>query len=190
MSQAAALATLQPHQSNLVPSVSEDAEPLFFSHDISSDVYSRTVVQPQLHPGQRFALLFLHVGARTTEAVFFAREDSLVTSRFPGFEKELLQYLPNLLANVKCYNGRNHHFATEMLATEMGHLFEHIWLEVLCTEKIKRAATAHYSGETSWNWKEEQRGIFHITLQAGVEDRALIEEAARASKIILAKILG
>jgi hypothetical protein len=138
---------------------------------------------------QRFELLSLHVGPVTTEALFYAREDSLVTSRFPGFDRELLRLLPNLLKNVKCYNGHNHHFATEMLATELGHLFEHIWLEVLCCEKIKNASSAHYSGETSWNWKKEPRGLFHITLRAGTADRELIEQAATISKRILNYIL-
>jgi hypothetical protein len=142
-----------------------------------------------LLPEQRFDLLSVSVGHETTEAIFYAREDSLVTSRFPGFEKELLRILPNLLKNVKCFNGQNHHFATEMLATEMGHLFEHIWLEVLCCEKLRVARSAHYSGETSWNWKDEPRGLFHITLQAGLADRQIIEESARVSKMILARIL-
>src|SRR5690606_202757 len=96
-----------------------------------------TTISQLLPAGQKFELLSLHVGMATTEALFFAREDSLVTSRYPGFEHELLKILPNMLKNVKCYNGHNHHFATEMLATEMGHLFEHIWLEVLCSEKLR-----------------------------------------------------
>src|SRR5690606_13610741 len=143
-----------------------------------------------LQPNKKFELLTLEIGQDSTEAIFFARHDSLITSRFPGFEKELLRLLPHLLDNVKCFNGHNHHFATEMLATEMGHLFEHIWLEVLCCEKLKVSSKAHYAGETSWNWRQDPRGMFRIHINAGIEDKELIERSALMSKIILEKCLG
>lgn len=142
-----------------------------------------------LRPSQRFELLSFTIHQDSTEALFFARQDSLITSRFPGFEKELLRHLPNLLDNVKCFNGHDHHFATEMLATELGHLFEHIWLEVLCTEKLKVSRKAHYAGETSWNWRVDPRGLFRIHLNAGIQDKELIEKSALLSKIILEKCL-
>ncbi len=144
---------------------------------------------PLLASDQRFELLTIKIGKQSTKAVFYAREDSLVTSRFPGFDKELLRILPNLLDNVKCYNGQNHHFATEMLATETGHLFEHIWLEVLCCEKLRTCKQAHYAGETSWNWRKEPRGFFHVTLNATKADQKLIEDTAGISMRILHQIL-
>lgn len=143
-----------------------------------------------LRSGQKFELVSLTIHQDSTDAVFFARHDCLITSRFPGFEIQLLELLPNLLDNVKCFNGHNHHFATEMLATEMGHLFEHIWLEVLCSEKLKVSRKAHYAGETSWNWRQDPRGMFHIHLNAGMEDRELIERSALMSKVILDKVLS
>lgn len=145
---------------------------------------------PVMLPEQRFELLSIEVGEASTKAVFFAREDSLVTSKFPGFDKSLLKILPNLLQNVKCYNGQNHHFATEMLATETGHLYEHIWLEVLCCEKLRTAKTAHYCGETSWNWKKDPRGLFHITLNANTSDNQLIVDTAQISMRILEQVLN
>jgi hypothetical protein len=144
---------------------------------------------PHLQRNQRFELLSVSV-SQCTEALFFARQDSLVTSRFPGFEKKLLKQLPQLLSNVKCYNGQNHHFATEMLATETGHLFEHIWLEVLACEKVRLTSKAHYWGETSWNWKREPYGLFHIRLNAGKSDLALINSAAQTSMEILQQVLN
>jgi hypothetical protein len=145
---------------------------------------------PALRPEQRFELLSVEVGPQCTRAAFFAREDSLVTSKFPGFDKELIKILPNLLTNVKCYNGQNHHFGVEMLATETGHLFEHIWLEVLCCEKLRCARKAHFCGETSWNWKRDPRGLFHVTIDATDQDKPLVEETARISMRILEKVLA
>jgi hypothetical protein len=138
----------------------------------------------------RFELLTIAISKTSTKATFMAREDSLVTSRFPGFDRQLLAILPNLLQNVKCYNGQNHHFATEMLATETGHLYEHIWLEVLCCEKLRTAQTAHYAGETSWNWKKDPRGLFHIQLNANHADRQLIQDTANISLRILEQVLN
>lgn len=137
----------------------------------------------------RFELLSLQIDKTGTLAEFRAREDSLVTSKFPGFEKKLLVILPHLLDNVKCYNGQNHPFAVEMLATETGHLYEHIWLEVLCCEKLRTAHTAHYRGQTSWNWKKDPRGIFHVELNATEKDRHLIEYTSQISLRILEQVL-
>lgn len=142
-----------------------------------------------LSPHQQFEIVSLTVQQDFTEALFLARQDCLITSRFPGFEKKLLQILPHLLDNVKCFNGHNHHFATEMLATETGHLFEHVWLEVLCGEKLKKSHKAHYAGETSWNWRVDPRGLFRIHINAGIEDKDIIEMAALKSKYILEEVL-
>jgi hypothetical protein len=76
-----------------------------------------------------------------------------------------------------------------MLATETGHLFEHIWLEVLCCEKLRTAKSAHYAGETSWNWKKDPRGLFHIHLNATNADRELIQETSQISLLIIEQIL-
>ena len=142
-----------------------------------------------LPPNKQFELLSMEIEQDSTEALFFARHDCLITSRFPGFEKKLLQRLPQLLCNVKCYNGQNHHFATEMLATETGHLFEHIWLEVLACEKIRVSSKAHFCGETSWNWKKDPYGLFHVRINAGKNDLALIHSTAATSIEILQQVL-
>ncbi len=153
--------------------------------------YRPTVIEscPLLAPNQRFELLHLHLQQDSTEAVFLARHDSLMTSQFPGFEKRLLNLLPELLDNVQCFNGCGHNFATEMLATEIGHLYEHIWLEVLCCEKLKSATVASYSGETCWNWHQDPLGMFRISITAGIEDKELIERSAWISSVILQKCL-
>lgn len=156
-----------------------------------TDPYQPAVAEccPLLAPDQRFELLHLHLQQDSTEAIFLSRHDSLITSQFPGFEKKLLNLLPGLLDNVQCFNGSNHNFATEMLATEMGHLFEHIWLEVLCCEKLKIAQVASYSGETNWNWHEDPLGLFRISITAGMEDRQIVERSAWISSVILQKCL-
>lgn len=138
---------------------------------------------------QRFELLNLQIGKSGTKATFLAREDSLVTSKFPGFDRKLVKILPSLLQNVTCYNDQNQPFAVEMLATETGHLFEHVWLEVLCCEKLRTSQSAHYCGQTSWNWRKDQRGLFHVTLNATETDRQLIEYSANISLRILEQVL-
>lgn len=138
----------------------------------------------------RFELHSLDIQQDTTEAIFLARQDSLHTSQFPGFEAKLLHFLPELLDNVECSNGCDHHFATEMKATEIGHLFEHVWLEVLCCEKLRTAEMASYTGETNWNWHVDPIGLFHITISAGVAEKELVERAAFISALILEKSLG
>lgn len=138
---------------------------------------------------RRFELHSLDIQQDSTEAIFLARHDSLVTSHFVGFEQELLRYLPELLDNVQCHNGCDHDFATEMTATETGHLFEHVWLEVLCCEKLRTAEVAAYSGETTWNWHVDPIGLFHVTISAGVAEKELIERSAFISSLILERSL-
>lgn len=138
---------------------------------------------------RRFELLELTVGKQGTKAVFLAREDCLVTSKFPGFERQLTTILPFLLQNVACYNDQNQPFAVEMLATETGHLFEHIWLEVLACEKLRSSSKAHFCGQTDWNWHHDRRGVFHVTLNATDCDREIVEQSAFASLKILEQVL-
>lgn len=142
-----------------------------------------------LPDNRRFELHSLDIHQDTTEAIFLARHDSLHTSQFPHFKDRLLSFLPELLNNVECRNGCDHHFATEMESTEVGHLFEHIWLEVLCYEKLRTAEVACYNGETDWNWHIDPIGLFHITISAGVAEIELIERSAFISTLILEKCL-
>ena len=138
---------------------------------------------------RRFELLELKVGKHGTQALFLAREDCLVTSRFPGFDRQLTTILPSLLHNVICYNDQNQPFSVEMLATETGHLFEHVWLEVLACEKLRTCPQAHFCGQTDWNWKKDRRGMFRVSLNATDRDRDLVESSAQASLRILEQVL-
>jgi hypothetical protein len=86
---------------------------------------------------------------------------------------------PNVLV-TKCYNYLGLPFTEEVKQTEMGHLFEHILLEYLCQESIKAGAKcAHFRGTTSWNWKKDRRGVYHIVISGHTEQELFRHALAR-----------
>jgi hypothetical protein len=97
--------------------------------------------------------------------------------------------LPSIY-KATCFNDNNLPFSEEVLHTEIGHLFEHILLEYLCLYKIKNGSRAAvFNGETSWNWKSEPYGTFHISIDAGVRDDRVFEQALNSSISLINTIL-
>jgi len=96
---------------------------------------------------------------------------------------ETLEFLKNNYPSVlktQCFNDKNLPFETEVVATEIGHLFEHILIDTLCSLKIKKGArTAIFNGTTSWNWLENPRGSFLIYIDACSSDYDLLIEALK-----------
>lgn len=98
--------------------------------------------------------------------------------------------LPSVL-KTKCYNYRNLPFRREVVKTEVGHLFEHILLENLCLEKIKSGSRrAVFTGHTDWNWKTDERGIFHIYIGMKDCDICFVESALEKSLLLTEKIMA
>lgn len=107
--------------------------------------------------------------------------------------KDTLSYLQKNLPSIlfsKCYNQKNYPFSKEVEDTEIGHLFEHIILEYLSIIK-KASGLPNYihNGVTSWNWVEERRGVFHISIDAGEKDFVYFMDALEKSLKLTLEIL-
>jgi len=111
------------------------------------------------------------------------------TVQLPETYKILKKNLPSIY-KAMCFNDAGLPFAKEVRHTEIGHLFEHILLEYLCIERLKSGKrTAVYEGETSWNWKEEPKGTFHIVLNANKKDEDIFYKAMTKSMKLLQQIM-
>lgn len=111
------------------------------------------------------------------------------TTKFPETSLLLKSFLPSIFHST-CYNDEGLGFMEEVKCTEVGHLFEHILLEYLCLQKLERGFdTASYEGVTNWNWIQEPRGTFHITITATYEDfqyfKIALEQTIKLTNVIL-----
>jgi hypothetical protein len=98
------------------------------------------------------------------------------TIHFPQTVKILQKALPGVLTSL-CFNESSLPFHKEAKKTEIGHLFEHILLEYLCIEKSLIGIDSEYNGLTSWNWREDPYGTFHIVVDAGFQDKERLNSA-------------
>lgn len=124
-----------------------------------------------------------------TDITFKLLTETVRTSGLPHTHSLLEILLPGLCQH-KCYNDDNLPFSEELRNTEIGHLFEHIILEYLYQIKKEnfKAGCPIHKGETSWNWIEEEKGVFHITINIGYEETDIFTEALNKG-INLMKIL-
>lgn len=96
------------------------------------------------------------------------------TRSIPHTFSFLKSHAPSVLA-TRCFNDLNLAFDEEVKATELGHLFEHILLEQLCVLKISAGfANAVFNGRTYWNWERDPTGVFHIVIDIGKKEIALL----------------
>lgn len=103
------------------------------------------------------------------------------TSDIPHTFNFLQTNYPSVL-NTQCFNEKNLPFSIEVTATEIGHLFEHILIDELCSLKIKSGAkNAVYSGNTSWNWKLNPYGSFQIWIDIGKSDLSRLIRALKTT---------
>ncbi len=114
----------------------------------------------------------------------------LTTGSVPNTVSYLENNLPTVLKN-KCFNEESLPFHKEVIKTEIGHLFEHMLLEYLCLEKRslghKKVA---YNGKTSWNWKKDKKGVFHIVIDAGLNEDKVLNEALSKSTSLFTDFLS
>ncbi|KKR79641.1 MAG: hypothetical protein UU73_C0003G0309 [Candidatus Daviesbacteria bacterium GW2011_GWA1_41_61] len=99
------------------------------------------------------------------------------TSSLPQTCSILEHFLPGL-CHHQCFNNKQIPFLKEAQNTEVGHLFEHILLEYLYL--LKNNSHQHHpihKGETVWDWKEEEKGIFHITIDIGSSEMDTLTQA-------------
>ncbi len=116
--------------------------------------------------------------------------DILYTSQIPHTFFFLKEKLPGVL-NTKCFNKTNTPFCDEVIQTEIGHLFEHILLEYLCIEKLQKGnRNVAFNGITNWNWQRDKRGVFHISIDAGEEDKEFFYSALGKSISLLESLIN
>lgn len=80
------------------------------------------------------------------------------TSQVPGLSERMLSALPGL-GSHECVNGAGRTFPEEAGDTEVAHLLEHVALELL-----RRGASRMPRGGTRWDFAEDGRGSFTVTL--------------------------
>ncbi len=111
------------------------------------------------------------------------------TCDIPGTLEFLQQNYPGVL-KTQCFNDKNLPFITEVVATEIGHLFEHILIDQLCALKIKQGAgSAVFNGNTSWNWQKNPYGLFEIWIDIGKKELILLIEALKRTIELTKKLL-
>jgi hypothetical protein len=111
------------------------------------------------------------------------------TNEIPETISLLESTLPRIFRH-KCFNNGNLAFKKEAANTELGHLFEHILLEFLCIYKFKEGQLDfNLKGLTEWNWLQDPRGIFYISLNTTKEDTLLLQQAILQTKRLMETIL-
>lgn len=116
--------------------------------------------------------------------------DSVVnTKHLPYTHSILKKELPSILFS-KCFNDNKYSFNKEVKKTEIGHLFEHILLEYLCL--IKRSYGIDnpiHNGVTEWNWQKDNHGVFHISVDSGIDNEEIFSKAIKLTIRLINKIL-
>jgi hypothetical protein len=122
---------------------------------------------------------------QSTELTMMLTIPTVNTKYIPLTFAILNESLPSIFDSM-CFNDDKLPFIKEVTATEVGHLFEHALLEYLCEEKLARGfSDVEYSGETKWNWREDPRGTFHITISRMENDSDIFQPAlAKTIKLI------
>ncbi|OGM14978.1 hypothetical protein A3A76_05505 [Candidatus Woesebacteria bacterium RIFCSPLOWO2_01_FULL_39_23] len=99
----------------------------------------------------------------------------------------LLKKIPTIFGNFCCNNAQLS-FKNEVKNTEVGHLFEHLILENLKLETLKKENNADYIGETTWNWNLEKIGTYNITIFSPTKNKDIFYKACMKSIAILEEI--
>lgn len=114
---------------------------------------------------------------------------SVNTRDFPHTKDFFKKNFPSVL-RTQCFNYKNFSFDKEIEATELGHLFEHILLDQLCFKKMNLGLNSvSYSGRTSWNWRKEKKGIFHIFVNAKEKDKIFLDMALKDTINLFERLL-
>ncbi len=87
--------------------------------------------------------------------------EPFTTEGRPHIPRILFKLLPQM-ATQHCFNDDGLSFRREAQATEIPHLFEHLIIEI--QDQVRRGIGAPLSGETTWNWTVDPRGLFYVTV--------------------------
>lgn len=115
--------------------------------------------------------------------------DFYTTQPLPATIEVLETIIPRIFKH-KCFNNHNRTFKKEAEQTELGHLFEHILLEFLCRYKFHEGEkNITLKGLTEWNWQQDPKGIFHISLNTTTKDQQLLQSAIENTSHVMETIL-
>lgn len=132
----------------------------------------------------------LKLQKKNTRIIMSVKNSHINTLSFPNTYEILNSQLPSVL-NSSCYNDELLPFHQEVTHTEIGHLFEHIFLEYLCMAKISYGAThATFKGNTKWNWKKNPWGTFFITINSGYKDSEYILQSLKKTIFLTNTIIN
>lgn len=133
--------------------------------------------------------LYVKQEPETTCIIMKMTTGVLTTKNLPQTFGILQKELPTILLS-ECFNDKNLSFSKEVKKTEIGHLFEHILLEYLCVLKLEQGFDeAEFCGTTNWDWLNDERGTFHITISSGQNDSTLFYEALNLTISLITIIL-
>lgn len=114
----------------------------------------------------------------------------IVNTKYLPQTTQILTDLCPAVLSTKCFNDDDLPFHEEVKKTEIGHLFEHLLLELLCQEKLSSGCRrAAYNGRTDWNWVEDIEGVFNITVDCGINDLGFLNKALEKTIHIIEQVL-
>lgn len=102
--------------------------------------------------------------------VEIADSDAYTTQGNARIPRSLFKMFPRM-ATQRCHNDEGYSFRREAEATEIPHLLEHLILEI--QDQVRRGQGAPLTGETQWNWTQDPRGRFYVTVDYDNEIVAL-----------------
>jgi hypothetical protein len=125
--------------------------------------------------------LDFNTGDFTTRITMQMKVHMVTTSALPHTHEFLVNHFPQVL-NTRCFNDKNLPFCEEVKDTEIAHLFEHILLQYLYSEKSSRGYTnVVFNGRTYWNWNRDPHGNFKIMIDAGKLDLPWLSTSVKKS---------
>lgn len=107
---------------------------------------------------------------RVRLVVEIADPASYTTQGEAHIPRRLFKMFPRMAAQ-RCGNDHDYCFRREAQSTEIPHVFEHLLLEI--QDQVRRGAGAALAGETHWNWTQDPRGRFYVTVDYDNEIVAL-----------------
>ena len=114
-------------------------------------------------------IIFLST-CRVRLVVEIADPASYTTHGEARIPRRLFKMFPRMAAQ-RCCNDGGYSFRREAQATEIPHVFEHLILEI--QDQVRRGSGAALAGETQWNWTQDPRGRFYVTVDYDNEIVAL-----------------